>query len=70
MELFLKNETGVVNQVMTDIYGDRKKFKGYMNADKEDIEGLTRAINGGTLGLDDRKKRWGVCLSVLVQTFA
>lgn len=39
-------------------------------ADKEDIEGLTRAINGGTLGLDDRKKRWGVCLSVLVQTFA
>ena len=27
-------------------------------ADAEDIEGLTRRINGGLIGIDDRKKRY------------
>jgi putative chitinase len=27
-------------------------------ADAEDIEGLTRKINGGLIGIDDRKKRY------------
>jgi len=39
-----KNETGVVNQVMTDIYGDRKKYKGMMNKDREDIEEYKREL--------------------------
>ena len=39
-----KNETGVVNQVMTDIYGDRTKFKKFMNNDRADIDELKREL--------------------------
>jgi hypothetical protein len=33
-----KNEIGIVNQTMTDIFADRKKYKGYMNVEHEDLE--------------------------------
>ena len=39
-----KNETGIVNQVMTDIYGDRKKFKGFMNKDHDELEDYKRIL--------------------------
>lgn len=32
-------------------------------ADKEDIEGMTKKINGGLIGIDDRKKRYKACLA-------
>ena len=34
-------------------------------ADKGDNKGLTKAINGGTIGLADRNARWDNCLAVL-----
>jgi putative chitinase len=34
-------------------------------ADKGDNKGLTKAINGGTIGLEDRNSRWNNCLAVL-----
>jgi len=34
-------------------------------ADAEDIEGLTRKINGGLIGIDDRKKRYANAMSSL-----
>ena len=34
-------------------------------ADKKDIIGLTKAINGGTIGLDDRIKRFLVNVKIL-----
>ena len=37
-----RNEIGVVNQVMTDIYGDRKKYKGLMTQDAMDLDELKR----------------------------
>ena len=37
-----RNETGVVNQVMTDIYGDRKKYKKLMQKDDMSIDELER----------------------------
>jgi DNA polymerase elongation subunit (family B) len=39
-----KNETGIVNQVMTDIYGDRKKFKGYMMKNHDIQEELKKEL--------------------------
>lgn len=39
-----KNETGIVNQVMTDIYGDRKKFKGFMMKDHDELEEYKRDL--------------------------
>ena len=35
------------------------------HADKGDNKALTKAINGGTIGLDDRNKRWNNCLAIL-----
>ena len=32
-------------------------------ADKGDIEGLTKRINGGLIGIDDRKKRYNACIA-------
>ena len=34
-------------------------------ADAGDIVGLTKAINGGTIGIDDRKKRYTAAIAVL-----
>lgn len=34
-------------------------------ADKGDNKGLTKAINGGTIGLADRNSRWDNCLAIL-----
>lgn len=34
-------------------------------ADSRDIDGMSRAINGGDIGLEDRRKRWNQALSVL-----
>lgn len=36
-------------------------------ADASDIEGLTKRINGGTIGLDDRIKHYNHALDVLVE---
>lgn len=35
------------------------------HADKGDNVGLTKAINGGTIGLDDRNRRWEEALAIL-----
>ncbi|WP_374206083.1 glycoside hydrolase family 19 protein [Gordonia zhenghanii] len=32
--------------------------------DKRDLEGVTRAINGGLNGLADRRSRWNACLDI------
>lgn len=34
-------------------------------ADRGDIVGMTKRINGGTIGLDDRKRRWNAALAIL-----
>ena len=34
-------------------------------ADKGDIVGMSKRINGGTIGLDDRTKRWNSALAIL-----
>jgi putative chitinase len=34
-------------------------------ADKGDIEGLTRRINGGLIGIDDRKKRYNNIITAM-----
>lgn len=34
-------------------------------ADEKDIVGMSKRINGGTIGLEDRKKRWEQALNVL-----
>jgi len=39
-----KNETGVVNQVMTDIFADRKKFKGFMMKEHDELEATKRDL--------------------------
>ena len=39
-----KNETGIVNQVMTDIYGDRTKYKGFMMKDHDQLEEMKREL--------------------------
>jgi putative chitinase len=37
-------------------------------ADSQDIESLTRAINGGTLGLDERKRLFAAAMTTLDAT--
>jgi DNA polymerase elongation subunit (family B) len=39
-----KNETGIVNQVMTDVYGDRKKYKDFMMKDHDKLEEHKREL--------------------------
>jgi len=34
-------------------------------ADADDILGMSKRINGGTIGLDDRTKRWNTALAIL-----
>lgn len=38
-------------------------------ADAKDIVGMSKRINGGTIGLDDRKRRWEQALQVLGGNF-
>jgi putative chitinase len=38
-------------------------------ADSRDIVGMSKRINGGTIGLDDRKRRWNQALQVLGGNF-
>jgi putative chitinase len=38
-------------------------------ADAKDIVGMSKRINGGTIGLDDRKRRWSQALEVLGGNF-
>lgn len=42
-----------------------KKNKLQKWADKGDNKGLTKAINGGTIGIEDRNARWDNCLAIL-----
>lgn len=44
-------------------FWDTNKINRY--ADKQDILGMTKRINGGTIGLADRKKHYGHALEVL-----
>ena len=44
-------------------FWDKNKLNTF--ADADDIEGMTRKINGGTIGLDDRKKHIAHALEVL-----
>lgn len=46
------------------IFWHNHKLNTY--ADAEDMEGLTRAINGGTVGLEDRIKKYDLCKLVLI----
>lgn len=39
-----KNEVGVVNQVMTDIFADRKKYKGFMMKEHDELESYKREL--------------------------
>jgi DNA polymerase elongation subunit (family B) len=39
-----KNEIGIVNQKMTDIYGDRKKYKDLMMKDHDQLEEFKREL--------------------------
>jgi putative chitinase len=45
-------------------FWNKNKLNGY--ADKNDMEGLTKKINGGTHGLDDRIARTQVAIDVLM----
>ena len=38
-------------------------------ADSKDIVGMSKRINGGTIGLDDRKRRWNQAIQVLGGNF-
>lgn len=44
-------------------YWDSRKLNLY--ADKQDIKGMTKRINGGYIGLEDRKKHYAHALEVL-----
>jgi putative chitinase len=44
-------------------FWDTKKLNNF--ADRRDIVGMSRAINGGDIGLADRKNRWETALRVL-----
>ena len=37
-------------------------------ADRGDVEGLTKKINGGLIGIDDRKKRYNSCIAAIRRT--
>lgn len=39
-----KNETGIVNQVIADIYSDRRKYKGFMMNDHDHLEEIKREL--------------------------
>jgi hypothetical protein len=39
-----KNENGIVTQVMTNIYGDRTKYKGLMMKDHDQLEEMKREL--------------------------
>jgi putative chitinase len=36
-------------------------------ADRDDVEGITRRINGGLNGIEDRKRRLAIAKSVLMK---
>lgn len=60
-DLILNNKTVCVKVACW--YWDRHNINKY--CDKKDIVGMTKAINGGTIGLADRKYRYEKALTIL-----
>lgn len=67
-ELVLLNEPGILAEPDGAIrsacwFWNHRKLNSL--ADREDLEGVTRLINGGTNGLDDRRSRYALARQVL-----
>lgn len=58
---YLETKKGAVESACW--FWDKANCNSY--ADRQDIVGMSKAINGGTIGLSDRKARWKEALRVL-----
>lgn len=58
---YLETKKGAVESACW--FWDKANCNSY--ADRQDIVGMSKAINGGTIGLSDRKKRWEKALKTL-----